>query len=80
VGSSTSKAVTALPATTTVSGTASPTGTPIAHAQLCGVHGFPVGDFFLGQLVESKPGVDITLQSCYEFCAVGSIFSFTIAV
>lgn len=56
--------------TTTVCETSAPTGTPAPRAVHCGVHGLPVGDFFLGRYVEERAGVPVTLEGCYEFCNV----------
>jgi hypothetical protein len=49
---------------------AAPTGTPNPAAVHCGIHGLPVGDYFLAQFVEDKADVPVTLEGCYEFCVV----------
>jgi hypothetical protein len=33
----------------------------------------PVGDYFLAEFVENKPGEDVTLLGCFEFCTVRGI-------
>ncbi|KAM3086600.1 hypothetical protein ACMFMG_000727 [Clarireedia jacksonii] len=53
--------------TTTIT-TAISSGTPNPAAVHCGLHGLPVGDFFLAEFVENKAGVDVTLKGCWEFC------------
>jgi hypothetical protein len=59
-----------LPPTTTVCETSAPTGTPAPRAVHCGVHGLPVGDFFLGRYVEERAGVPVSLEGCWAFCKV----------
>ncbi|KAK3394456.1 hypothetical protein B0H63DRAFT_46328 [Podospora didyma] len=44
-----------MPPTKTVCATSAPTGTPRMGSVHCGVHGLPVGDFFLGQLLRTRP-------------------------
>ncbi|KAL8343914.1 hypothetical protein RB601_004442 [Gaeumannomyces tritici] len=56
------------PPTATVGGGDAPTGTPRARNQYCGVHGLPVGSYFLAQFVENRVGVPVTLEGCYQFC------------
>ncbi|KAK3337445.1 hypothetical protein B0T19DRAFT_455267 [Cercophora scortea] len=64
-----------MPVTSTVCATSAPSGTPApAHAH-CGVHGAPVGDYFVGQFVENAPGVEVTLEGCWQFC--GSVWGTT---
>ncbi|RAL66761.1 hypothetical protein DID88_007544 [Monilinia fructigena] len=53
--------------TTTVT-TTQISGTPNPAAVHCGLHGLPVGDFFLAEFVEDKAGVDVSLRGCWEFC------------
>ncbi|TGO11602.1 hypothetical protein BTUL_0106g00410 [Botrytis tulipae] len=53
--------------TTTVT-TIQVSGTPNPAAVHCGLHGLPVGDYFLAEFVEDKAGVPVTLQGCWEFC------------
>ncbi|KAF5868014.1 uncharacterized protein Bfra_007209ia [Botrytis fragariae] len=53
--------------TTTVT-TLQASGTPNPAAVHCGLHGLPVGDYFLAEFVEDKAGVAVTLQGCWEFC------------
>ncbi|KAM0276335.1 hypothetical protein ACHAQH_006878 [Verticillium albo-atrum] len=65
--------LTSLPATVedptkTVSEGDAPTGKPEAGSQHCGVHGKPVGNYFLARFVENSPGVPVTLEGCYQFC------------
>ncbi|TAQ88347.1 hypothetical protein B7494_g3325 [Chlorociboria aeruginascens] len=55
-------------ATTTVTGGLQTT-TPNAAAVHCGLHGLPVGDYFLAEFVEDKDDVAVTLSGCYSFCA-----------
>ncbi|RDW67802.1 hypothetical protein BP6252_09198 [Coleophoma cylindrospora] len=44
------------------------TGTPNPKALHCGLHGLPVGDYFLAEFVEEKANVAVTLEGCYQFC------------
>ncbi|KAM0329785.1 hypothetical protein ACHAQA_003949 [Verticillium albo-atrum] len=65
--------LTSLPATIeyptkTVSEGDVPTGKPETGSQHCGVHGKPVGNYFLARFVENSPGVPVTLEGCYQFC------------
>ncbi|KAK1599945.1 uncharacterized protein LY79DRAFT_664359 [Colletotrichum navitas] len=46
-----------------------PTGKPKPGNNHCGVHGLPVGNYFLARFVENAPGVPVTLEGCYQFCA-----------
>ncbi|KAF4851213.1 hypothetical protein CGCSCA4_v003366 [Colletotrichum siamense] len=46
-----------------------PTGKPMPGNNHCGVHGLPVGNYFLARFVENSPGVRVTLEGCYQFCA-----------
>jgi hypothetical protein len=39
----------------------------------CGVHGVPVGDFFLGRFVEDRADVPVSLEGCWSFCEVSHI-------
>lgn len=56
--------------TKTVSEDDAPTGKPEEHSAHCGVHGEPVGNYFLAQFVENTPGEPVTLEGCYQFCDV----------
>jgi len=51
---------------TTVTGSSQPTGTPNPEALHCGVHGLPVGDYFIAEFVENKPDTAVTLLGCFE--------------
>ncbi|KAF7853899.1 hypothetical protein EAF04_010565 [Stromatinia cepivora] len=53
--------------TTTVT-TIQISGTPNPAAVHCGLHGLPVGDYFLAEFVEDKAGVAVSLRGCWEFC------------
>ncbi|ESZ95851.1 hypothetical protein SBOR_3745 [Sclerotinia borealis F-4128] len=53
--------------TTTVT-TIQVSGTPNPAAVHCGLHGLPVGDYFLAEFVEDKSGVPVSLRGCWEFC------------
>ncbi|GKT48379.1 uncharacterized protein ColSpa_08560 [Colletotrichum spaethianum] len=46
-----------------------PTGKPKPGNNHCGVHGLPVGNYFLARFVENAPAVPVTLEGCYQFCA-----------
>ncbi|KAK2026860.1 hypothetical protein LX32DRAFT_654400 [Colletotrichum zoysiae] len=46
-----------------------PTGKPKPDNNHCGVHGLPVGNYFLARFVENAPGAPVTLEGCYQFCA-----------
>ena len=46
------------------------TGTPSADSQYCGIKGLPVGDYFIAEFVEDRPGVPVTEEGCYQFCDV----------
>ncbi|KAJ0162357.1 hypothetical protein CTA2_4685 [Colletotrichum tanaceti] len=46
-----------------------PTGKPKPGNNHCGVHGLPVGNYFLARFVENAPGLPVTLEGCYQFCA-----------
>ncbi|RDW73968.1 hypothetical protein BP5796_07410 [Coleophoma crateriformis] len=48
--------------------TSQATGTPNPKALHCGLHGLPVGDYFLAEFVEEKADVAVTLEGCYQFC------------
>ncbi|KAI9642363.1 hypothetical protein NHQ30_009167 [Ciborinia camelliae] len=67
IGSTDLHPSTTVPFTTTVT-TVQVSGTPNPAAVHCGLHGLPVGDFFLAEFVEDKAGVDVTLKGCWEFC------------
>ncbi|KAG7102757.1 hypothetical protein HYQ44_016845 [Verticillium longisporum] len=54
--------------TKTVSEGSVPTGKPETGSLHCGVHGKPVGNYFLARFVENSPGVPVTLEGCYQFC------------
>ncbi len=65
--------------TMTVDATDAPSGTPTPGSAHCGVHGQPLGDYFLGEFVQNKADVPVTLEGCYQFCTVsaaGRIMSF----
>jgi hypothetical protein len=63
-----------LATTISVSGNSSmPTGTPAKGAALCGIHGLPAEDYFLGLYYEQSPNVPVTTIGCYEICMVRSI-------
>ncbi|KZL88146.1 hypothetical protein CI238_04939 [Colletotrichum incanum] len=70
----TSAPLTSVPASTlvptkTVCQEDAPTGKPKPGNNHCGVHGLPVGNYFLARFVENAPGVPVTLEGCYQFCA-----------
>lgn len=46
------------------------TGKPQPQTRHCGVHGLPVGTYFIARFVENAPGVPVTLEGCYQFCTV----------
>lgn len=46
------------------------TGKPELAARHCGVHGLPVGKYFIARFVDNAPGVPITLEGCFQFCNV----------
>ncbi|OLN94243.1 hypothetical protein CCHL11_02917 [Colletotrichum chlorophyti] len=52
-----------------------PTGKPKPGNNHCGVHGLPVGNYFLARFVENAPGRRVTLEGCYQFC--GSVMNAT---
>ncbi|KAL3424715.1 hypothetical protein PVAG01_03996 [Phlyctema vagabunda] len=54
--------------TTTVTSDHAATGTPDPLALHCGLHGLPVGDYFLAEFVENRDDEAVTLQGCYQFC------------
>lgn len=56
--------------TTTVSEEDAPTGTPQLNSRHCGVHGLPVGNYFIARFVENSKNVPVTLEGCYQFCNV----------
>lgn len=39
-----------------------------------GIHGLPVGDYFLAEFIENKAGVPVTLLGCYQFCIVSYLY------
>ncbi|KAF6810953.1 hypothetical protein CSOJ01_06020 [Colletotrichum sojae] len=55
--------------TKTVCQNDAPTGKPKPGNHHCGVHGLPVGSYFLARFVENSPAVPVTLEGCYQFCA-----------
>ncbi|KAF9869440.1 hypothetical protein CkaCkLH20_13102 [Colletotrichum karsti] len=70
----TSAPLTSVPSSTlvptkTVCQNDAPTGKPMPGNHHCGVHGLPVGNYFLARFVENSPGVPVTLEGCYQFCA-----------
>ncbi|GKT55504.1 hypothetical protein ColTof4_07630 [Colletotrichum tofieldiae] len=70
----TSAPLTSVPASTlvptkTVCQEDAPTGKPKPGNNHCGVHGLPVGNYFLARFVENAPGVPVTLEGCFQFCA-----------
>ncbi|TPX16616.1 uncharacterized protein E0L32_003557 [Thyridium curvatum] len=54
--------------TRTVCESDAPSGTPVPGDAHCGVHGKPVGDYFMAQYVQNKKDVPVTLEGCYQFC------------
>ncbi|KAL0939405.1 uncharacterized protein CTRU02_206015 [Colletotrichum truncatum] len=69
----TSAPLTSVPSSTlepsrTVCQNDAPTGKPMPENHHCGVHGLPVGNYFLARFVENAPGVRVTLEGCYQFC------------
>ncbi|GKT82853.1 hypothetical protein Ct61P_00703 [Colletotrichum tofieldiae] len=75
----TSAPLTSVPASTlvptkTVCQEDAPTGKPKPGNNHCGVHGLPVGNYFLARFVENAPGVPVTLEGCFQFCAVSDLF------
>lgn len=54
--------------TKTVCATDAPTGVPTPRNIYCGVHGLPVGTYFLAQFVQNRENVPVTLEGCYQFC------------
>ncbi|TDZ46073.1 hypothetical protein CTRI78_v009037 [Colletotrichum trifolii] len=70
----TSAALTSPPSSTvvptkTVCQDNAPTGKPGPGVNHCGVHGLPVGNYFLARFVENSPGRRVTLEGCFQFCA-----------
>ncbi|KAK4193409.1 hypothetical protein QBC35DRAFT_458457 [Podospora australis] len=63
--------VTVKPSTTVFELTA-PTGRPQPANIHCGIHGNPVGNFFLARFVENEAGTPVTLEGCWQFG--GSIY------
>ncbi|KAK1714750.1 hypothetical protein BDP67DRAFT_577173 [Colletotrichum lupini] len=55
--------------TKTVCQNDAPTGKPMPGNNHCGVHGLPVGNYFLARFVNNAPNVPVTLEGCYQFCA-----------
>ncbi|KAK0618477.1 hypothetical protein B0T17DRAFT_619066 [Bombardia bombarda] len=64
-----------LSATTTVCASSAPSGTPLPDRIHCGVHGLPVGDYFVAQFIEDESGVPVTLDGCWKSC--GSVWGST---
>ncbi len=58
------------PSTTIGSASSVTVGAVDPAALFCGIHGLPVGDYFLAEFVEKRAGVPITLLGCYQFCIV----------
>ena len=56
--------------TKTVGAGDAPTGLPSPDHVHCGVHGLPVGDYFIGEFVQNKDDVPVTLEGCFQFCSV----------
>ncbi|KAH6671246.1 hypothetical protein B0J14DRAFT_91315, partial [Halenospora varia] len=61
--------------TATVSGTP-PTGTANPAVLHCGLHGLPLGDYFLGSWAYQADDVPVTLLGCYKICAVSFVYFF----
>ncbi|KAK7714223.1 hypothetical protein SLS64_004322 [Diaporthe eres] len=60
---------TVVTATDTVSSNA-PTGTPSPQTIHCGIRGTAIGVYYLATYAYNRANVPVTLQGCYQFCAV----------
>ncbi|KEY70084.1 hypothetical protein S7711_07868 [Stachybotrys chartarum IBT 7711] len=46
------------------------TGAPVQDRTYCGIRGQPAGTYFIAEFIEDRPGVQVTLEGCYQFCDV----------